>query len=277
MPAFRSRGLFDGCLLLSDIDGTLVHEGRIPERNLAAIDFFIKHGGLFSIATGRSVEATRLYAVQSGANAGVVTCNGAVIYDYAAEQPIFSCLLPEKVKPLVRELVQEFPLVGAEAHHLRELYLLNRTDAIDHHMSYEQISALSLAEEEIYEKPWTKVLFATFDPEDMSRLHTRCRPYNCEDYYFLETADIYYELTCGGANKGAALSRLAEHYHIPHRTVFAIGDYFNDVEMLDAAGISAAPSGAPEEIKARVDFIAGRCEDGCVADFIDYLRLKLQD
>ena len=115
MPAFCKGGLFNGCLLLSDIDGTLVHEGRIPERNLAAIDFFVKQGGLFSIATGRSVEATRLYVTQSGANAGVVTCNGAVIYDYAAERPIYSRTLPEEVKPLVKELVQEFPAVPADS------------------------------------------------------------------------------------------------------------------------------------------------------------------
>ncbi len=277
MPAFRNGGLFSGCLLLSDIDGTLVHEGRIPERNLAAIDFFVKQGGLFSIATGRSVEATRPYVMQSGANAGVVTCNGAVIYDYTAEQPIYSRTLPKEVKPLVKELVQDFPAVGAEAHHLRELYLLNRTDAVRAHMEYEQISPLPLSKAEIYDRPWTKVLFATFDREEMERLHTRCRPYNCGDYYFLETADIYYELTCGGVNKGEALSRLAAHYQIPRSKSFAIGDYFNDVEMLAAAGISAAPSGAPEEIKSRVDFTAGRCEDGCVADFIDYLKRKLQD
>lgn len=273
----RPHGLFKGCLLLSDIDGTLVHDGRIPRRNLAAIRFFIQNGGLFSIATGRSVEATRLYAAHSGANAGVVTCNGAVIYDYAAERPIYSRTLPEEVKPLVQQIVGEFPGIGAEAHHLRELYLLNRTDAVDHHMAYEQISPLPLREKEIYEKPWTKVLFATFDREEMKRLHDRCRPYNCEKYYFLETADIYYELTCGGANKGAALARLAAHYDIPRSMVFAIGDYFNDVEMLSAAGISAAPSNAPEEIQNQVDCIAGRCEDGCVADFIGYLERRLQE
>ena len=35
-------GIFDGCLLASDIDGTLVENGEIAERNFEKVDFFIK-------------------------------------------------------------------------------------------------------------------------------------------------------------------------------------------------------------------------------------------
>ena len=45
----------------------------------------------------------------------------------------------------------------------------------------------------------------------------------------------------------------------------------SDLEMIKKADISAVPADTPEDIKAHADFIAGRCEDGAVADFIDYL------
>lgn len=51
---------FDGCLLVSDIDGTLVHDGKIPERNIEKIKEFKKQGGKFTIASGRSFEACRV-------------------------------------------------------------------------------------------------------------------------------------------------------------------------------------------------------------------------
>ena len=50
-----------------------------------------------------------------------------------------------------------------------------------------------------------------------------------------------------------------------------MGDYYNDLEMIKKADVSAVPEDAPEDIKAYADFIAGSCEDGAVADFIDYL------
>lgn len=50
-----------------------------------------------------------------------------------------------------------------------------------------------------------------------------------------------------------------------------MGDYYNDLEMIKKADVSAVPYDTPEDIKAYADYIAGRCEDGAVADFIDYL------
>ena len=45
-------------LLVSDIDGTLIDsQYQIPPRNREAIQRFMKKGGGFSIATGRSWES----------------------------------------------------------------------------------------------------------------------------------------------------------------------------------------------------------------------------
>lgn len=277
MTTKRAGGIFDGCLLLSDIDGTLVSKGEIPERNIKAVKYFMDHGGLFSIATGRSIEATRQYAEKSHANAGIVTFNGAVIYDFAYEKTIVSNFLPESAKELLMPLVEKFPLVGAEVHSVRELYVVNKTTATDEHIEYEKIFPLELTVEEIFAKPWTKVLFGCLEPDEMNRFHAYCEKLELSGCYFLKTADVYYELTCGGVNKGTALRALAEHYGIAQENVFAIGDYYNDTEMLSEAGLSAVAAGAPDDLKRSVDFVAGSCEGGCVADFIDYLTLKLQD
>ena len=50
-------GIFDGCLLACDIDGTLMSSGYINPRNVEKIEYFMSEGGSFSIATGRSVGA----------------------------------------------------------------------------------------------------------------------------------------------------------------------------------------------------------------------------
>lgn len=268
------KGIFDGCLLLSDIDGTLVCRGEIPKRNLDAIAFFLENGGLFSIATGRSIEATRPYVRLSGANAGIVTFNGAVIYDYQAENTIISHQLPESAKQYLMPIIKAFPKVGAEVQYLRRHYIINNTEEIVHHMEYERIAAENVPLDAVFSQPWTKVLFASFDEAEMDRLHAYCEKLPVSDCYFLKTAEIYYELTCGGVNKGTALDALAGYYSIGREKVFAVGNYYNDAEMLAQAGISAVAAEAPEDLKSCADFIAGPCEQGCVADFIEYLSTR---
>ena len=38
--------------------------------------------------------------------------------------------------------------------------------------------------------------------------------------------------------------------------------------------MGAAPAGAPSEIKEQADIVVGSCEDGAVADFIEYIEEK---
>jgi 3-deoxy-D-manno-octulosonate 8-phosphate phosphatase KdsC-like HAD superfamily phosphatase len=58
--------------------------------------------------------------------------------------------------------------------------------------------------------------------------------------------------------------------------LFAIGDYYNDVQMLKLADVSAVPCDSPEDIKSLANYITNTCENGAVADFIDYLDKLMQ-
>lgn len=46
-----------------------------------------------------------------------------------------------------------------------------------------------------------------------------------------------------------------------------MGDYYNDLEMIKCADISAVPQDTPDDIKTYADFAAGSCENGAVAAF----------
>ena len=82
-------GKFDGVLLASDFDNTLLYTEDalrtggpvppLPERNREALDYFIREGGAFSIATGRALAAFARYADMVPMNAPGVVCNGAAI------------------------------------------------------------------------------------------------------------------------------------------------------------------------------------------------------
>ena len=52
---------------------------------------------------------------------------------------------------------------------------------------------------------------------------------------------------------------------------YAIGDYYNDLEMIQTADIGAALVDSPDEVKAVATVVVGSVQNGAVADFIDYL------
>ncbi len=72
-------GKFNGCLLCSDIDGTLTRssDGTVSEENLRAIQYFQENGGLFTLATGRAASFTAGFSFR--VNAPLITVNGTVI------------------------------------------------------------------------------------------------------------------------------------------------------------------------------------------------------
>src|SRR6185503_9421911 len=52
-----------------------------------------------------------------------------------------------------------------------------------------------------------------------------------------------------GHSKGTALTWLAKHYGVSPNEVVAVGDWFNDVPMFQAAGRSFVMAQAPSEVK----------------------------
>lgn len=85
--------------------------------------------------------------------------------------------------------------------------------------------------------------------------------------YFLEILPL-------GANKGAALTRLARHLGIPMESVMAIGDAMNDLSMIEAAGFGCAPANALDEVKRRARYVSKFSNDeDAVADLIDSVAL----
>ncbi len=122
--------LFDGILLLSDLDGTLLNRKKtIPERNLEAIRRFTARGGRFTIATGRCPRSAERIAEAAGVNSPVVTLNGAVVYDFQADRAASQVVLPSSYPEIVRRVHAAFPHIGVQVYIGSWIYVAN-TDPI---------------------------------------------------------------------------------------------------------------------------------------------------
>ena len=112
---------FSELLLVSDFDRTLTdRNSRIPQANLDAIADFKARGGLFTLATGRSIPMFEAQAALVPSNAPLILYNGAAVYDgRTLSQRV---LLPDG-PGLLRYLVENFPdlrveVQGEQYHHL---------------------------------------------------------------------------------------------------------------------------------------------------------------
>ena len=70
--------MFSDVLLTVDFDRTMTGpDSKIPQRNLEAVDFFMQHGGAFTINTGRSMSSFKKHLGNVPVNAPVLMYNGS--------------------------------------------------------------------------------------------------------------------------------------------------------------------------------------------------------
>lgn len=263
-------GKFDGCLLCSDIDGTLVRGGDpVPRRNREAVERFKSGGGHFAIATGRSARNAERIWRQSGSDTRVICGNGSALYDYGSGEYAYRLTLAENLKPPVPELALRYGtgvIVDCDG---TDSFVLRYSPEVEEHNLRVGAAYPVVTYEELAGRSWDKVLFLTKSPRAAEEMFARLRAMRLPGAAIARTEATYVEIQPEGTDKAAGATRLREM--LGASRLFAIGDYDNDLNMLRAADISATVEGAPDYIKSEVGFVCGSAESGAVADFIEYL------
>lgn len=270
---------FKGCLLASDVDGTLMEQGYINPRNFEAINYFVKQGGLFCIATGRSPAAMKHIVSKFCCLHNVIYYNGGMIYDYTNKNVLLSETLSDCDKEFFKRLTDKNPELCMEVYSGEKVFVVRASEECRAHFRYQHIDFVSSEYERVKTLPWNKAMTYYLKEYDDSTIEKEIINFNSGSCEFIKAAGYIdgkhycgYEQLPFGVNKGTALTALADILCLNKNKIFAIGDYYNDYEMLKMAGVSACPQESPKEIKDIVDFVGSACRDGAVADFIEYLN-----
>ncbi len=259
-------------LVVSDMDGTLLRAGiGLPQQNVDAVRAFSEAGGHFTVATGRHKDSARRYLDRIQLSAPAILCNGALIYDYQSGRAIRErCLAHALGVELVRAACAAFPDLGAEIMCPDTIYVAKNNHFAHRHTSTDRLEYI-VTDVDSVPQAWYKVLFC-IDPEEMARLEAFLQSQYHLGVYFVKTAPQFLEVMADGVNKGEALHFLADYLGLPQDATAAIGDYYNDLELLRAAHFSATLADAPQDIKVHADMVCASCLEGGVAEFLGYLR-----
>jgi Cof subfamily protein (haloacid dehalogenase superfamily) len=87
----------------------------------------------------------------------------------------------------------------------------------------------------------------------------------------IRSGDYFIDVHHVEANKGRALQQLADLRGIDRSRILAIGNYYNDITMLQFAGMGIAMGNSPEEVKLAANAVArSNSEDGVAAALREY-------
>lgn len=262
-------------IFLSDMDGTLLCEDKsLPERNRSAIDVLRKNGGSFAVATGRVLMASRQYFKTLGLDCPVILCNGGMIYDCSREEIMWSLELPEKqARKMIAQLLEKFPEVSAEINTADVIYDVNINDIERYHWKIAGITArICDSLDDVPQGGWSKVLFAMPEETISAFAEYAASLEDANSVEFVTSSPIFHEMLPHNCSKGSAMAELLRLYGSEDCITVAMGDYYNDIAMLEKADFSACPSNAIDEVKAVCDMVCkADCGEGAVAEVIEYI------
>lgn len=261
-------------LIASDIDGTINNKARkLVPRNYDAIHKYInEYGGHFTLASGRAPESMRKHFKRLDiADGKAIVINGAGIYDYAEEKMVWSSPLNEHCIDMVRKTVKKFPTISFQVISDKYVYIFRPTPssrilAINARLPIKYFYSF----EAIPKENWFKVIYTGIPPalKAVSRFIEKMS--NTTENLMFSSAWSY-EMVNEDTNKGKAVLKLAEMLGIEKENTAAIGDYFNDYEMLKQVGFPACCGQAPKGMKEIAKLVTCHCNNGAVADLIEYL------
>lgn len=248
-------------VIVSDLDGTFLNDQSVPaERNITAVEALRKAGHYFTIATGRYAIKWSVYA-----NAPIILCNGAFMYDPATDIKINEHTFPgAPLYDILRDAHGKFPSPR-----------VRYTDRNDIHFLFEN------GKEDDIGDMWYKVVYESSfgNPDKAMAELTVVKAYLTEKYGDKFTYNFsspwLFEILQPGVSKGASLTYLREYFAARGEevTIYAAGDYENDLEMLCCADVAVCPSNALPSVREKVEKMGGMVvsenNDGSIADLIE--------
>ena len=278
-------GRFDGVLLASDFDNTLIYTEEalirgqpippLPERNRQALAYFMGEGGQFAVSTGRALAAFEKYAPAVPMNAPAVICNGAALYDFAKGEYLASALLDEDARRRGQLVLDRFPEAAVEAYHIGNvIHAVHPNEITRNHEHLTKVAVTERPSLLDVPLPLGKLLFeASHEVLEQIKAFLIGQGWG-DDYELIFSGQNLLEMTAKGANKGGMVRRLAEHLHIGLDRVYCVGDEANDLPMLRWAAEGFAPANCIPAVRESGATIVSHALVGALVDVLEILERK---
>ncbi|MDZ8262333.1 Cof-type HAD-IIB family hydrolase [Nostoc sp. ChiQUE01b] len=267
-------------LLILDIDGTIAgHSNTISKPVKQAIIAAQARGIQVAIATGRMYCSALRFHQDIGSTLPLMAYQGAWIQDpitqkihrhWVVSREIAHQLINYFEQPELRSLLSVHFYINDQ------LYVRELTRETKIYAERSGIIPIPVGDlrQALTNEP-TKILALSDDIDVIDKLLGNLRrQYTPAELYLTTSVATFFEATNPSVNKGTAVRYLAEELlGLQLANVMAIGDNFNDVEMLEYVGLGVAMGNAPAGVQAIAKWVAPSVEEDGAAVAIEKFLL----
>lgn len=254
-------------LVAIDLDDTLLDgKGRISARTAELIQEVREQGILVTLATGRMYSSALFYARKLNMELPLITYHGALVKDSGSGEVLYyKPIEPEKAGRIIdffREKGMHYNAYLDDCLYMERITPEGR-DYIE--LAGIEARVMETLAEEVRKQGSIKLTGISYDIEKIGELERELKGRYGEELTITRSKPYFLEVMHKKGNKAEALKVVAEHYRILREEVLAIGDSYNDIEMLKWAGIGVAMGNAPLEVKQVADYVTLSNEEEGVA------------
>lgn len=239
-------------LIMSDIDGTILDKNHQLDSYLIELMPLLKQCNIpFVLASARSPLGIAPISKELGITDCPIACyNGALI---SLGDKILSQYSIDKSELLLLHdfLKKEFPTVSINVYSGKD-WLVNTIDEwveIEAQITGESPKVTSLADFLQEEKNLIHKLLLISNATTIQKLKETLATMDFPRTNFYLSKDNYLEVTHNQVSKKQALLELANYYQLSLTEIMTIGDNYNDIPMIETAGLGVAMGNAPTEVK----------------------------
>lgn len=245
-------------LIATDMDDTLLNkEHFISDENKQAIIRVQEKGIKFVLASGRPTFAMIDFAKELKMDkyqGYLLGFNGGEIIDFSKKEKIFHKSLNfEDIKTIYNEAISRnlsFLFYYEDTIYANELNQYTEEEIILTKMKYKQIDNI-----ENFKNLSTIKCMLLGEPNILIEAQKELEKKYLENYVINISKPIFMEFTCRGINKGESMKKLCNNINIETKDIICVGDSYNDLAMLQMAGLPVAVENAREDLKRISKFI----------------------
>ncbi len=273
-------------LVVLDIDGTISGDAnQVNDAVKQAVKAAQSKGVKVAIATGRMYRSALRFHEAIGSDMPLISYQGAFIKDPQTQELVGHWPVEiEQALSLLDDL-GEFAIHDQLSIHIYvndELYVRKMTEQTAAYAERSKVGVNVVGDlrefltSKTTQHPPTKILALSDTAELVNEMLRVFKDrYTPQQLYLTKSVATFFEATNPIANKGTAVKHLAENIlGFDRSQVLAIGDNFNDLEMIEYAGIGVAMQNSPKGLQPLADWVAPSVEDDGAAVAIEKFVLS---
>ena len=264
-------------MIVLDLDDTLLRDDHsISTRTKEALMKAQEQGVKVVLASGRPTFgmlpiADELSLAQYGSF--ILSFNGGKIINYKTKEELFSSTLPLTAVKKLYELSQR---EGVDIHTYVGNEIITEVDnpytTIESQLTKLPIKLVNNFVDGVKEEVVKALMVG--EPDKMKIVEAKLQAELAEEFSVMRSKPFFLEFTEKGVTKGTSLNHLIQESGIKREEVIAIGDSYNDQEMIEFAGLGVAMGNAPDDIKAIADHITDTNMNDGVAKVVEEFVLR---